>query len=127
MRVSLKRALAVGLALAVMEFASIAHAQSMGAPPADSDKVAKGPDAPREALKIEKAPEGVTASLSAGGLSSTGNSKLLAFTGSGLFDARSGMNGYGASLIGNYGRSAQPDEPMETTTENLQGRLRYDR
>src|SRR6188508_2569216 len=43
-------------------------------------------------------------------------------------DARYGDNGYGASLIGNYGRSAaDADAPMETTTENLQGRVRYDR
>lgn len=99
----------------------------MGTPPPESDKVAKETAKPRDALKIEGAPEGLTASVSAGGLSSTGNSKLIAFTGSGLFDSRYGDNGYGASLIGNYGRSAPPDGPMETTTENLQGRVRYDR
>jgi putative salt-induced outer membrane protein YdiY len=105
-----------------------AYAQDpLGVPPPDAEKAAKGPDAPKDALKIEKAPEGMTASVSAGGLSSSGNSKMLAFTGSGLFDARYGDNGYGASLVGNYGRSAVADEPMETTTENLQGRLRYDR
>lgn len=108
---------------------SPARAQDpMGTPPPDLDKVAKGPDKPKDALKIETAPEGMTASVSAGGLTSSGNSKLVAFTGSGLFDARYGDNGYGASLIGNYGRSAAAaDAPMETTTENLQGRLRYDR
>jgi putative salt-induced outer membrane protein len=112
-----------------MSLAAAAHAQDpMGTPPKDIDKAAAGPAAPRDALKIEGPPEGVTASVSAGGLSSTGNSQLLAFTGAGLFDARSGANGYGASLIGNYGRSAPADGgPVETTTENLQGRLRYDR
>jgi putative salt-induced outer membrane protein len=105
-----------------------AHAQDpLGVPPPEADKVAKGPDAPKDALTLERAPEGLTASVSAGGLTSSGNSRMLAFTGSGLFDARHGDNGYGASLVGNYGRSAAPDGPLETTTENLQGRLRYDR
>jgi putative salt-induced outer membrane protein len=128
MRALRHRSLGIGL-LSIVAFASVeARAQDpLGTPPPDSDKVAKGPDAPKDALKLEKAPEGITASVSAGGLTSSGNSKLLAFTGSGLFDARDGDNGYGASLIGNYGRSAASDGPMETTTENLQGRLRYDR
>ena len=99
----------------------------MGAPPKDIDKAAAGPAAPTEAPKIERAPEGITASLSAGGLTSSGNSKLVAFTGSGAFDMRTGDNGFGASLIGNYGESAPPDGDMELTTQNLQGRLRYDR
>jgi putative salt-induced outer membrane protein len=119
---------AAGAAFGSFFVASLAHAQgTMGTPPPESDKVAKETAKPRDALKIEGAPEGLTASVSAGGLSSTGNSKLIAFTGSGLFDSRYGDNGYGASLIGNYGRSAPPDGPMETTTENLQGRVRYDR
>ncbi|HVR20948.1 MAG TPA: DUF481 domain-containing protein [Polyangiaceae bacterium] len=129
MRALRKSALALGLLVTVTLVAAQARAQdAMGVPPPDSDKVAKGPDKPKDALKIETAPEGLTASVSAGGLSSSGNSKMLAFTGSGLFDARYGMNGYGASLIGNYGRSAAAaDDPIETSTENLQGRLRYDR
>jgi len=119
----------LGLILALLLVPAHARAQdAMGVPPPEADKVAKGPDKPKDALKIETAPEGVTASVSAGGLSSSGNSKMLAFTGSGLVDARYGMNGYGASLIGNYGRSAAAaNEPMVTSTENLQGRLRYDR
>jgi putative salt-induced outer membrane protein YdiY len=119
----------LGLSLAVTLAPTRARAQdALGVPPPDADKVAKGPDKPKDALKIETAPEGVTASVSAGGLNSSGNSKLLAFTGSGLFESRYGMNGYGASLVGNYGRSAaSASDPMETTTENLQGRLRYDR
>jgi putative salt-induced outer membrane protein len=105
-----------------------ASAQDLGAPPPDAKKEAAGPDKVKDALKIDKAPEGTTASLSAGGLSSTGNSKMVAFTGAGLYDSRFGKNGYGASLVGNYGRSAPPEGgDMETTTQNLQGRLRYDR
>jgi putative salt-induced outer membrane protein YdiY len=33
----------------------------------------------------------------------------------------------GASLVSNYGRSAPPGGDMTTTTENAQGRVRYDR
>lgn len=99
----------------------------MGTPPPDIDKAAAGPDAPREAPKIEKAPEGVTASVSAGGLTTTGNSRLFALTANGAVDSRFGDDGFGASLLGNYGRSAAPGGPMETTVENLQGRVRYDR
>jgi len=119
----------VGFGLATIALSGLARAQDpLGTPPPDTDKVAAGPGAPKDALKIEKAPEGLTASVSAGGLDATGNSRMLAFTGAGLFDARSGNNGYGASLIGNYGRSGAPEGgPMVTTTENLQGRLRYDR
>jgi putative salt-induced outer membrane protein YdiY len=113
--------------LALLSSVSLARAQDMGVPPPDAEKVAAGPGPGAEAPKITTAPEGTTASLSAGGLSSSGNSRLVAFTGSGLYDWRGGANGIGASLVGNYGKSAPPDGEMETTTENLQGRVRYDR
>lgn len=100
---------------------------AMGAPPPDATKAAAGPGPAREAPKLDKAPEGTSASVSAGGLSSSGNSRLVAFTGSGTFDWRGGDNGLGASLIGNYGKSAPPGGDMKTTTENAQGRARYDR
>jgi putative salt-induced outer membrane protein YdiY len=99
----------------------------MGVPPPEAEKAAAGPGPVRDAPKLTTAPEGTTASLSAGGLSSSGNSRLVAFTGSGLYDWRGGANGIGASLVGNYGKSAPPDGQMETTTENFQGRVRYDR
>jgi putative salt-induced outer membrane protein YdiY len=101
--------------------------EAMGAPPPEATKAAAGPGPARDAPKITTAPEGTTASVSAGGLSSSGNSKLVAFTLSGLYDWRGGANGMGASLVGNYGRSAAPGTDMKTTTENLQGRIRYDR
>jgi putative salt-induced outer membrane protein YdiY len=104
-----------------------ALAQDLGAPPPDAKKEAAGPGPARDAPKLTKAPEGVGASVSAGGLSSSGNSRLVAFTGSGTFDWRGGDNGLGASLVGNYGRSAAPGADMKTTTENFQGRMRYDR
>ncbi len=119
--------LAFGLCLGLVGISSWASAQDLGKPPPEAAKAAAGPAKVADAPKIEKAPEGVNASVSAGGLSSSGNSKLVAFTGSGTFDWRLGANGMGASLVGNYGRSAPPDGDMTTTSENAQGRVRYDR
>jgi putative salt-induced outer membrane protein YdiY len=117
-----------GLGVCALLFsASLARAQDLGAPPPEAEKAAAGPGPARDAPKITTAPEGTTASLSAGGLSSSGNSRLVAFTGSGAYDWRGGANGVGASLVGNYGKSAPPGGEMETTTENFQGRVRYDR
>lgn len=99
----------------------------MGTPPPDLEQVAAGPQAPEEAPDFDAAPEGTTISAAAGGLSSTGNSRLMAATVNGSVDSRVGDNGFGASLVGNYGRGAPPGEPLETTVENIQGRLRYDR
>jgi putative salt-induced outer membrane protein len=120
-------ALTFGVGVSLVLAAGAANAQDLGAPPPDAAKAAAGPGPARDAPKITTAPEGTTASVSAGGLSSTGNSRLVAYTVSGNYDWRGGANGLGASLVGNYGKSAPPDGEMETTTENLQGRLRYDR
>jgi putative salt-induced outer membrane protein len=127
LRTSRQFALTAGVVGFICCVASLAAAQDLGAPPPEAEKAAAGPGPAREAPKITTAPEGTAASLSAGGLSSTGNSRLVAFTGSGTYDWRGGANGVGASLVGNYGKSAPPDGEMETTTENFQGRLRYDR
>ena len=106
---------------------SLAHAQDMGKPPPEADKVVAGPGKAPEAPKLAPSPDGSSAAVSAGGLSSSGNSRMVAFTGSGNFDWRGGSNGFGASFVGNYGKSAPPGGEMETTTENFQGRVRYDR
>lgn len=127
LKTSRQIALTAGIVGSISCFATLAAAQDLGAPPPEAEKAAAGPGPAREAPKITTAPEGTTASLSAGGLSSTGNSRLVAFTGSGTYDWRGGANGVGASLVGNYGKSAPPDGEMETTTENFQGRVRYDR
>lgn len=82
-----------------------------------------GPEAPQAEDKLD----GTSATLAAGGMLTTGNSRLLAATVNGAFENRFDNNGIGASLLGNYGRSAPPGEPLETTAQNLQGRLRYDR
>jgi putative salt-induced outer membrane protein YdiY len=116
-----------GLALGSTVVSSLAHAQDLGKPPPEADKAVAGPGKAPEAPKLAASPEGVNAAISAGGLSSSGNSRLVAFTGSGNFDWRGGKNGLGASLVGNYGRSAPPGGDMTTTTENAQGRVRYDR
>jgi putative salt-induced outer membrane protein YdiY len=127
MKIAYRHALGASVITVVSLVASTTFAQDMGAPPPDIDKVATGPKAAAEAPKLERAPEGTTASVSAGGLSSSGNSRMVAFTAAGNVDSRFGDNGFGASLLGNYGRSAPPDGEMETTAENAQGRLRYDR
>jgi putative salt-induced outer membrane protein YdiY len=116
------------VALGLVCVAPAAWAQDpMGVPPKDLDKAAAGPAKPVDAPKLEKTPEGITASVSAGGLAASGNSRMVAFTGAGAFDLRTGDNGFGASLIGNYGESAPPGGDMVLTNESLQGRLRYDR
>jgi putative salt-induced outer membrane protein YdiY len=120
-------AVASGGLLSVLVSTQVARAQDLGAPPPDAAKAVAGPGPARDAPKLTTAPEGTAASVSAGGLSSSGNSRLVAFTGSGTYDWRGGANGLGASLVGNYGRSAPPAGDMKTTTENAQGRVRYDR
>jgi len=40
---------------------------------------------------------------------------------------RIGDDGFGASLLGNYGQGAPPGKAIVATAENVQGRLRYDR
>jgi len=66
--------------------------------------------------------------LSAGALSSSGNSKTLALTAAGRFKARREDNQLSLNLAGNYAQSApKPDQDMQTTMKNVQGKTRYDR
>jgi putative salt-induced outer membrane protein YdiY len=117
-----------GVLLSVLLVTQTTFAQdALGAPPPDLAKAAAGPGPAPEAPKIAPSPDGVSGAVSAGGLSSSGNSRLVAFTGAGNFDWRGGRNGLGGSLVGNYGRSAPPGGDMQTSTENAQGRVRYDR
>ncbi len=119
--------LSLGLGFGLFGVSSWASAQDLGKPPPEAEKAVVGPGKAAGAPKIVSAPEGVNASVSAGGLSSSGNSRLVAFTGSGVFDWRGGDNGVGASFVGNFGKSAPPGGEMQTTTQNAQGRVRYDR
>jgi hypothetical protein len=108
---------------------SDAPADPTGAPPADAKAIVAAPTGPSEAPP-DAAPDGnkgtdtTTATVSAGGQLATGNSQLLAGSASGAFEARRGSNGFGAALVGNYGQSGSP---VLLSTENLQGRARYDR
>jgi hypothetical protein len=107
--------------------AAFAQATPMGTPPPDAKTLVeapkKGPDEP----KIEAPVDGTTVSISAGGMLSTGNSRLLAFSGNGVFETRSDNNAIGASVLGNYGQSAPLGDAVRVSAENIQGRLRYDR
>lgn len=66
--------------------------------------------------------------VSAGGLFTTGNARAMSLTGSSKFKLRRDANQLSAALAGNYARSAATrDDAMETTLENVQSRVRYDR
>jgi putative salt-induced outer membrane protein len=107
-------------------FAASAEAQIVAGPPPDATAIVaapKGEDVP----KLDAPPNGTSVTLSAGGQLATGNSRLLAITGSGVYASRYGANGFGASILGNYGQGAPPGSSIVETAENLQGRIRYDR
>jgi hypothetical protein len=129
-----------------------AFAQGNGTPPADVSAAVAAPTAagapPAEA---PPASDSTNAAISAGGQLATGNSRSVAMTGTGKFDMRRGANAFGAAVIGNYAEAYVTPAPtfvpaqsfMGTTfpahtvpaaapawaesTENLQGKLRYDR
>lgn len=65
--------------------------------------------------------------LTAGGIVSTGNARAAQVTGSGTFRLRRGIHQFSAQLAGNYAQaSTDPDEELEPTVGNVQGRVRYD-
>jgi putative salt-induced outer membrane protein len=99
-----------------------------GAPPPDTKVLVEAPKAPGLAEpKLERPVDGTTASLSAGGLLTSGNSRLLAFSANGSLESRHDANGFGAALITNYGQGAAADKAVQVSTQNIQGKLRYDR
>ena len=102
-------------------------ARAEGTPPEEAKALVEAPKQDESAPEAEKKFEGTTATLSAGGMSATGNSRQLAMTANGVFETIFDDNGIGASLLANYGRGAPPGQPVETTAENIQGRIRYDR
>ncbi len=104
-----------------------APAPLTGAPPPEAKAVVEAPKSPSAAPKIEKSPDGTTVSFSSGGVLTSGNSRLFALSGNGVYDTRVGANGIGASILGNYGEGAVPGKAIQATAANLQGRLRYDR
>ncbi|MFI5308168.1 MAG: YdiY family protein [Polyangiales bacterium] len=114
--------------MVTLAFAVTAHADDkpLGAPPPAATAIVEAPK-DVEAAKIERPGAGMNISLSAGGQISSGNSRLTAATANGQFEKRWGDDGIGASLLGNYGRSAPPGKSLATTAENLQASARYDR
>ena len=114
-------------------FAANASAQDTdadptGAPPADAKALVAAPTtAADKAPAVEDPKDTTTATVSAGGQWATGNSQLLAGTVNGQLELRRGMNGFGAYVLGNYGQGAPGDKDSVLTSENIQGRLRYDR
>jgi len=66
--------------------------------------------------------------ISAGGLASAGNSRSIAATTAGKFRLRRGADQVGAGVAANYAESqVTKGEGLQTTVENFQGKVRYDR
>jgi putative salt-induced outer membrane protein YdiY len=99
----------------------------LGVPPPDATAAVAAPKANEDVPKIEAPTDETNVTLSAGGQLSTGNSRMVAATANGKFAMRRGADAFGAGLLGNYGESATPGQSLQETTENIQGRLRYDR
>jgi putative salt-induced outer membrane protein YdiY len=75
----------------------------------------------------EKAKDATELSIGAGGLASSGNSRLVALTANGQFRLRRSDNQLTAASAANYSRSGAPGEPLATTVGNVQAKTRYDR
>ncbi len=75
----------------------------------------------------EDSKDATALSVSAGGLQSSGNSRLLAGTAAQKFRLRRDDNQLRQALAGNYGRTAVPSGPWQTNVQNVQGMVRYDR
>lgn len=83
------------------------------------DKVDKNKPDSKDATELE---------VSAGGLASAGNSRSIAATSAGKFRMRRGSDQVGAGIAANYAESAvNKGEGLQTTVENFQGKVRYDR
>jgi hypothetical protein len=97
------------------------------APPPEATALVSAPKASAEAPKVESPTDSTSVSLSAGGQWETGNSQQLAGTVNGVFQMRRGSDGFGATLLGNYAEGHPQGQEEHVTTQNVQGRLRYDR
>jgi hypothetical protein len=110
-----------------------------GGPPADEAAAVVAPKAVTYAgPPVGPVTDAMHVAISAGGQFQTGNSHLWAATGQGKFDIRRGSDAFAASLIGNYARietfpasttpgTAPPASYWADSTDNIQGKLRYDR
>src|SRR4051794_4721028 len=97
-----------------------------GAPPADAKAMVEAKKV-ADALTIKNKDDDQTATVSVGGMQTTGNSRSRAGTASGAYDLRRSVHAFGASLLGNYSEGRQPGASGSVlTAENLQGRVRYE-
>jgi putative salt-induced outer membrane protein len=93
-----------------------------------TDVAAKGFASAAELEDEEKAKDATEVKLSAGGLFTAGNSRNSAITSAGKLRLRRSANEFSSAVAANYARSASdPDSDLETTVENFQGTIRYDR
>ena len=91
-----------------------------------TDVATEGFEAP--SAKPDEEKDSTTAKITAGGLLATGNSRSLSLTGAGDFKLRRGPNQFSAAAGANFARAAAtPADDTETTVENYQGKIRYDR
>ena len=125
------RVFAGAIALVTLPSAALAQSTPAGVMKQDSATSGKtdvASDGFATAAKKADANDVTEAKIQAGGLSASGNSRSLALTSMGTVRVRRTANEYSAAAAVNYGRSAaKPGEPMQTTIENYQGKLRYDR
>ena len=91
-----------------------------------TDVATAGFEAPVEAEGEDK--DTSEANISAGALVTTGNARSTAATAAAKYRLRRGPNQFSALAAANYARAAaDPDSDTETTVENFQGKVRYDR
>jgi putative salt-induced outer membrane protein len=70
--------------------------------------------------------EATEASISAGGLFSSGNARTVAVTTAGKLKVRREEHQFSMALAANFARAGKKGENVETAVENYQGLLRYD-
>ncbi|MEO8905811.1 MAG: DUF481 domain-containing protein, partial [Polyangiaceae bacterium] len=105
-----------------------APAGTMKQDAATSGKTDVASDGFASAADNKHADDSTEAKIQAGALGASGNSRSLALTSMATVSARRGQNELSAAAAANYGRSAaKTGDPMQTTIENYQGKLRYDR
>jgi putative salt-induced outer membrane protein len=80
-----------------------------------------------DAKALKEGKDASELSISAGAIESTGNAQLFAGTGAGKLRLRRAENQLSAAVALNYARSGAPGVPTETTVDNEQALVRYDR
>jgi putative salt-induced outer membrane protein len=79
------------------------------------------------ASPVEESKDATELAISAGGVSTGGNSRSFAATANLAFRVRREQNQFTLLLAGNYARAKVADAPVQTTVENEQARARFDR